>query len=101
MANFLTRRAFLAQLAFGQPSAIATGADAGGNTLVVVFLRGGADTLNLLVPHGDDRYYAKRPTLAIPHPSRGGADAAVKVDDFYAFHPRLAPLLPAWREGRF
>jgi uncharacterized protein (DUF1501 family) len=67
-------------------------------TLVCVFLRGGADTLNLIVPYGDDQYYKLRPTLAIPPPSRSGG--AVRLDDFYAFHPKLAPLYPIFAEGR-
>ena len=36
--------------------------------LVCVYLRGAADGLSLVVPHADDRYYALRPTLAIPRP---------------------------------
>ncbi len=39
-----------------------------GDTLVVVFLRGAADVLNMVVPHGEDAYYALRPTLGIPRP---------------------------------
>ena len=92
-----SRRAFLRQLVFGHAPLVE---DAGANVLVCVFLRGGADTLSLLVPYADDRYHAKRPTLSITHPSRGGDDAAIRLDDFYALHPKLRPLLPAWREGR-
>ena len=65
------------------------------NTLVCVFLRGAADTLNMVVPYGDDEYYRLRPTIAIPKPT-----TELKLDDFYAFHPNLAPLLPAFNEGR-
>lgn len=35
-----------------------------GPVLVVVFLRGGADGLHLVVPHGDDDYYRARPSIA-------------------------------------
>ena len=91
-----TRRGFLRQLVFGQPPAVE---DPGERVLVCVFLRGGADTLNMVVPCGDDRYYAKRPTLSVPHPSKTG-EAAIRLDDFYAFHPKLQPLIPAYREGR-
>lgn len=93
----LSRRTFLRHLAFGAAPVVD---DAGAHVLVCIFLRGGADTLSLVVPHGDDRYYAKRPTLAIGPPSRGGADASIKLDEFYAFHPAMKPLLPAWAEGR-
>ena len=91
-----TRRGFLRQLVFGQPPAVQ---DPGARVLVCVFLRGGADTLNMVVPYGDDHYYAKRPTLSIPHPGKTG-EAAVRLDDFYAFHPKLSPLVSAFREGR-
>lgn len=68
-------------------------------TLVVVFLRGGADTLNMVVPVGDDGYYRARPSIAI-RPPANAADAAIRLDDFYALHPRMQPLVPAWSEGR-
>src|SRR5215207_4609674 len=92
-----TRRGLLKRLVFGQAPAVA---DPGGKTLVCVFLRGGADTLNLVVPYGDDAYYRNRPTLSIPKPSKGGEDASIKLDDFYAFHPKLKPLHAAFAEGR-
>ncbi|HET6976947.1 MAG TPA: DUF1501 domain-containing protein [Pyrinomonadaceae bacterium] len=63
-------------------------------TVVCVFLRGGADTLNMVIPFGDDDYYKLRPTIAIPQ------SAGLRLDNFYAFHPNLAPLLPAFKEGR-
>ena len=72
--------------------------DVSERVLVCVFLRGGADTLNIIVPYEDDRYYKLRPTLAIPPPSRAGG--AIRLDDFYAFHPKLAPLYPIFAEGR-
>lgn len=59
-------------------------------TLVVVFLRGGADTVNLLIPLGDSDYLKHRPTLGFrPH-------QALELTDFYHLHPAMAPLLPAW-----
>ena len=39
-----------------------------GDTLVVVFLRGAADVLNMVVPHGEDAYYQLRPSLGIARP---------------------------------
>ncbi len=92
------RRGFIRQLFFGSGSVIP---DAGARTLVCVFLRGGADTLNLVVPYGDDQYYALRPSLAIPRPSVSSesADRAVRLDDFYGLHPRLRSLLPIFKEG--
>ncbi len=89
-----TRRRLIRQILIGN--------EAEARTLVCVFLRGGADTLNLIVPYGDDRYYKLRPTIAIAAPA-GNAEAtnaAIRLDDFYAFHPKLRPLLPLYREGR-
>ena len=56
--------------------------------LIVVFLRGGADTMNLVVPYADDHYYRARPTLGIK------ADTAIKLTDRYGLHPELKALLP-------
>lgn len=73
-----------------------------GDTLVVVFLRGAADALNLVVPHGEAAYYTRRPTLAIPRPDDRRASAAaraVDLDGFFGLHPALSPLLPVWRAG--
>lgn len=73
-----------------------------GDVLVVVFLRGAADVLNMVVPHGEDAYYDLRPTLGIPRPDdfKAGADErVVDLDGFFGFHPLMAPLLPMWQEG--
>ena len=63
--------------------------------LVAIFQRGAADGLNIVVPHGERRYYEMRPTIAIPPPS--GADrenSAIDLDGFFGLHPALAPLKP-------
>lgn len=71
-----------------------------GDTLVVIFLRGAADALNVIVPFGDDRYYELRPTLAIPRPDDGRVEdkeRAVDLDGFFGLHPRMARLQEAWQ----
>ena len=73
-----------------------------GDVLVVVFLRGAADVLNMVVPHGEDEYYKLRPALGIPRPDDNKAKAeerTIDLDGFFGFHPILAPLLPMWQEG--
>lgn len=62
-------------------------------TLVVVFLRGGADGLSLVVPHALDGYYRARPTIAIPKRS------TIDLDGVFGLHERLAPLMPHWERG--
>jgi len=71
-----------------------------GDLLLTVFLRGAADGLNIVVPHGDADYYLRRPSLAIPRPDDRSADSGdrcLDLDGFFGLHPALAPLLPAWR----
>lgn len=92
----LTRRALLTKLAFATP---ALAEKAGDHTLIHVFLRGGADTLNLWVPYADDRYYRLRPSLAIKAPGNGNG-TAIRLNDRYALHPALRPLEAAYQEGR-
>src|SRR6478736_6461844 len=62
--------------------------------LIVLFQRGAADGLNIVVPFGEENYYRMRPTIAIPEPRRGGADCAVDLDGFFGLHPSLARLEP-------
>jgi uncharacterized protein (DUF1501 family) len=94
-----SRRAFIRQLFMAGDSSLS---DGGARTLVCIFLRGGADTLNLVVPYGDDQYYSLRPTLSIPPPVKTfeSKNAAVRLDEFYGLHPKLGPLLPIFKEGR-
>jgi uncharacterized protein (DUF1501 family) len=73
-----------------------------GDVLLVVFLRGAADVLNMLVPHGESAYYRLRPSLSIPRPDdkRAAPDQRVlDLDGFFGLHPSLAWLLPAWQAG--
>jgi uncharacterized protein (DUF1501 family) len=86
--SFLRRTAFATEL---------RGA-ARGKILIVLFQRGAADALNMVVPHGDADYYALRPTIAIPRPgARDGA--AIDLNGFFGLHPALAPLRPLWDRG--
>lgn len=76
---------------------------ADGNTLVVFFLRGGMDGLNVIVPHGEDAYYRARPTLAIAKPNDMSAkkeDRALDLNGFFGMHPSLAPLMPLYENGQ-
>ena len=66
--------------------------------LVAIFQRGAADGLNIVVPHGEKRYYDLRPTIAIPRPASGIAeqDSVIDLDNFFGLHPSLAGLKPIW-----
>jgi uncharacterized protein (DUF1501 family) len=70
-----------------------------GDTLVVVFLRGAADGLNMVVPHAEEEYHRLRPVLRIPRPDDPRAPddkRTIDLDGFFGLHPVLRPLLPAW-----
>lgn len=79
----------------------ATTADAApvakGKTLVAVFLRGGIDGLNLVVPFGDPHYYEHRRNIAISRP--GGRQGAIDLDGFFGLHPSADALKPLFDDG--
>jgi len=102
-----SRRAFLkngslALLTLGfAPDFLARAALAGAprrRVLVAIFQRGAADGLNMVVPFGDTAYYRARRTIAIAPPG-SGPDAAIDLDGFFGFHPRLAALKPFYDAG--
>ena len=66
--------------------------------LVVVLLRGAYDGLSAFVPYSDADYYASRPNIAIAAPD-GTGKTALKLDNTFALHPALAPVLPQWQQG--
>jgi uncharacterized protein (DUF1501 family) len=70
-----------------------------GKVLICLFQRGAADALNIVVPHGEKAYYAMRPSIAIPQPSRNLANGAIDLDGFFGLHPALAPLKPLYDRG--
>ena len=69
--------------------------------LVAIFQRGAADGLNIVVPHGEKRYYELRPTLNIPQPSASVAkeQSVIDLDGMFGFNPALAALKPVWDAG--
>ena len=81
--SFLTRTAF------------AAGATARSKRFIAIFQRGAVDGLSVIVPFGDKEYYRARPSIAIGRPG-SGSDAAVDLDGFFGFNPRLRPLKPFW-----
>ena len=64
---------------------------AAGDTLVCLFLRGGADGLNMVVPYGESDYYSSRPSLALPPPG-SGEEAVLDLDGFFGLHPAMSSL---------
>ena len=60
--------------------------------LVVIFQRGAADGLNIVVPHAEPQYYAMRPSINIPR------KAVLDLDGFFGLHPSLEPFQPLWQQ---
>ena len=56
--------------------------------LLVVFLRGGYDAANLLIPISSDFYYQARPNIAVPRPG-SDSNAAITLDADWGLHPVL------------
>ncbi len=76
-------------------------------TLVVIFQRGAADGLNIVVPFSEKRYRELRPTLAIAPPAaRNNGDgivvngpfngAAIDLDGRFALNGAMQPLKALW-----
>jgi uncharacterized protein (DUF1501 family) len=71
--------------------------------LVAIFQRGAADGLNIVVPHGEPRYYAMRPSINIPRPGTAGLakeDCAIDLDGMFGLNPALAPLKPIFDQQK-
>jgi uncharacterized protein (DUF1501 family) len=79
--------------AFLTRAAYAAGSLGGKNKrLVVIFQRGAADGLNIVVPHGERAYYAMRPSINIPR------NAVIDLDGFFGLHPSLSAFEPLWKQ---
>jgi len=79
--GFLTRAALGAAESMGR-----------NKRLVVIFQRGAADGLNIVVPHAEPQYYAMRPSINIPR------NAVIDLDGFFGLHPALSSFLPLWQQ---
>ena len=79
--------AFLKRAAFG---AVAPGTN--NKRLVVIFQRGAADGLNIVVPHAEPQYYAMRPSINIPR------NKVIDLDGFFGLHPAMASFQPLWQQ---
>src|SRR5712691_4302934 len=100
----LTRRVFLRNSALAVvgtaavPSFLARAArgmaepGARNKRLVVIFQRGAADGLNIVVPHAEPQYYAMRPSINIPRKD------VLDLDGFFGLHPSLAPFQSLWQQ---
>lgn len=80
-------------------SDIARAQGASSRNLVVLYLSGGNDALNTVVPYTDAFYYSRRPNIAVPAAQvlQIGSDSNGRA---LGLHPRLTGLRTIFNEGR-
>jgi uncharacterized protein (DUF1501 family) len=80
-------------------SDIARAQGARARNLVVVYLAGGNDSLNTVIPYTDPFYFSRRPGISIPAGQvlQIGTDSAGRA---LGLHPRLGGLRTIFNEGR-
>jgi len=67
--------------------------------LLVVFLRGGYDALNIVIPTGADFYYQSRPHIAIARPNPADPNSALALNANWGLHPALKDsIYPLWQK---
>jgi uncharacterized protein (DUF1501 family) len=71
----------------------ATTAAATNKKLVVLFQRGAADGLNIVVPYQEKNYYTMRPSIAIQQKD------VLDLDGFFGLHPQMAAFKPLYEQG--
>ena len=76
---------FLTRAAWG-----AVGGGSSNKRLVVIFQRGAADGLNIVVPHAEPAYYTMRPSINIPQ------QQVIDLNGFFGLHPALSSFKPLW-----
>src|SRR6202041_34236 len=60
-----------------------------GPRFLLAFLRGGYDSVNLLVPYSSDFYYESRPTIAIARPDAASSSGALALTADWALAPAV------------
>jgi uncharacterized protein (DUF1501 family) len=92
MSELMQRREFLRSamaLAATVLSARLYAAPSTGPRFLLVFLRGGYDSTNVLIPYSSSYYYEARPNIAIAKPDPGLSSGALMLDASWALTPSL------------
>jgi uncharacterized protein (DUF1501 family) len=74
-------------------SVLAETGGAANRRMVVIFQRGAADGLNVVVPYREKNYYAMRPSIAIPQ------NQVIDLDGFFGLHPAMTSFKPLYDAG--
>jgi uncharacterized protein (DUF1501 family) len=75
-------------------AALAEAGPAPRRRLVVIFQRGAADGLNIVIPHAEKNYALLRPGIGIPR------EQVLDLDDFFGLHPAMASFKPLYDAGQ-
>jgi uncharacterized protein (DUF1501 family) len=98
-AYAMSPRPLLVSRAYAAPGA-------GDAKFLLVFLRGGYDAANVVIPVGSPFYYEARPTLAVPKPDPQNPQSALSLAGpgetaSWGLHPALKEsIYPLWKNGR-
>jgi uncharacterized protein (DUF1501 family) len=98
----LSRRHLIRSAALAAPLIVAGRAfaapAAGGSRLLVIFLRGAYDAVNVVIPTSSDFYHTARPTIGLGAPNPANPDAPLPLDADWSLHPALKEsMLPLWQ----
>ena len=91
MSDSMTRRRCLQVMVAGLVgvSARLYAGPRAGPRFLLVFLRGGYDATNTLIPYSSSFYYEARPTIAIARPDAASESGALALDSNWALAPAL------------
>lgn len=67
---------------------------------LLVFLRGGYDCANVLIPYSSSYYYEARPHIAIARPTSGDGPGALQLDGDWALAPALRESMASFYASR-
>ena len=82
----------------GGRTRVASGAPMGNKIFVMVYLDGGCDTLNAVIPSTLSNYFTRRPTIQVPNANSldlGGGPGS----SLYRLHPELHTVRDLWDAG--
>jgi uncharacterized protein (DUF1501 family) len=71
-----------------------------GPRFLLVFLRGGYDSTNLLIPYSSSFYYEARPNIAVPRPDPASNTSALALDADWALAPAVRDSIGAMYQQR-
>ncbi len=84
----------LANAPWGAALAQSSNAHTNNKLVVMIYLKGGNDAYNTLVPFTNARYQKMRPTIGLKR------EQLIHLNENQGFHPSMAALMPVWRDNQ-